>query len=51
LFVEYLNLGSSKDEDTAEEGKLILINYLQNLGYNTHIVGHDVFATMKQIQE
>jgi FkbM family methyltransferase len=51
LFVEYLNLGSSRDEDTAEEGKLTLINYLQNLGYNTHIVGHDVFATMKQIQE
>ena len=51
LFVEYLNLGSSKDEDTAEEGKQNLIKYLHDLGYNTHLVGHDVFATMKQVQQ
>lgn len=51
LFVEYLNLGPSKDEDTAEEGKQYLIKYLQNFGYNTYLVGHDVFATMKQMKQ
>ena len=51
LFVEYLNLGPSKDEDTSEQGKNILVNYLNNLGYNTYIVGHDVFATVKQIEQ
>lgn len=50
LYVEYLNLGSSKDEDTAEEGKANLIQYLESLGYNTHIVLHDIFATTKNIQ-
>jgi len=51
LFVEYLNLGSSKDEDTAEEGKLTLVNYLESLGYKTFVVGHDVFATIKEITQ
>jgi FkbM family methyltransferase len=51
LFVEYLHLGSSRNEDTCEEGKQNLINYLKNLGYNTHLIGHDVFATMKQFEQ
>lgn len=50
LFVEYLNLGSTKDEESSEQGKNNLIMYLQMiLGYKTYIVGHDIFATMKDI--
>lgn len=47
LFIEFLNLGSTKDEQTSEEGKDNLIKYLKNLGYNYHVVGHDIFATTK----
>ena len=51
LYVEYLNLGSSRDENTSHEGKENLINYLKNLGYNTHVVFHDIFATTKNIEQ
>lgn len=51
LFVEYLNLGSTRHEDTMEEGKQNLINYLNNLGYTCYLVGHDVFATTKQVEQ
>lgn len=47
LYVEYLNLGSSKKEDTKHEGKIVLENYLHNLGYETTVVHHDLFATKK----
>jgi FkbM family methyltransferase len=47
LYVEYLNLGSSKKEDTKHEGKILLENYLHNLGYETIMVHHDLFATKK----
>lgn len=49
LFVEFLNLGSTKDEQTSEEGKSNLISYLQNIGYQAHVVGHDIFATTKNL--
>jgi FkbM family methyltransferase len=51
LFVEFLNLGSSKKEDTSSEGKDILVDYLKNLGYNTHLIGNDIFATTKQYEQ
>lgn len=51
LLVEFLNLGSSKDEDTSEEGRVKAIELLQSFGYNTHIVHHDVFATMKVFEQ
>jgi FkbM family methyltransferase len=50
LFVEYLNLGTSKNEDTSEQGKDKLITVLQNLDYRTYVVGHDVLATIKNIE-
>lgn len=50
LFVEYLNLGSSKDEDTSSQGKETLVRILEQLGYKTFVIGHDVLATIKQIQ-
>lgn len=51
LYVEYLNLGSSKDEDTSEEGKQNLIQVCQSLGYNTYVVGHDILATTKVLEK
>lgn len=50
LLVEYINLGSSKDEDTCEEGKQILIDYLRDLGYNIHVVGIEILATTKNLK-
>ena len=47
LYVEYLNLGSSKKEDTMHEGKVLLENYLHGLGYETIVVHHDLYATKK----
>ena len=47
LYVEYLNLGSSKKDDTKHEGLVLLENYLHNLGYKTVMVHHDLFATKK----
>ncbi len=49
LYVEYLNLGSSKKEDTSDEGRVRLIKYLENLGYRTKIIHHDIFATARNI--
>jgi FkbM family methyltransferase len=49
LYVEYLNLGSDRKENTSHEGKDNLINYLQRLGYKTQVVAHDIFATIKNI--
>lgn len=51
LFVEYLNLGSTRHEDSMEEGKQVLINYLNNLGYTCYLVGHDVFATTRPVEQ
>lgn len=49
LYVEYLNLGPSKKEDTAEEGKARLIEYLTNLGYKCMVIHHDIFASCRDI--
>lgn len=51
LYVEYLNLGSSKKEDSSNEGKEILTNFLQSLGYNTFVVQHDIFASVRNVFE
>lgn len=50
LYVEYLNLGSSKNEDTSQEGRETLVKYLNDLNYTCYIVGHDIFATSKGTQ-
>jgi FkbM family methyltransferase len=47
LYVEYLNLGSSKKDDTKDEGRVRLEQYLHNLGYKTIVVHHDIFATKR----
>lgn len=47
LYVEFLNLGSSKDEDTVLEGKENLASFLNNMGFETYVVGNDMFATAK----
>ena len=44
LLVEYLNLGSSKDEKTSTEGFGILDTVLRDLGYRTKKIHHDIFA-------
>lgn len=49
LYVEYLNLGSSKKDDTSSEGLLVLEQYLHGLGYNTVAIHHDLFATKREI--
>lgn len=47
LYVEYLNLGSSKRQDTSNEGKAKLLEILNQLGYNSTTIGHDIFAASK----
>lgn len=47
LYVEYLNLGSSKKEDTLLEGKQYLVSVLNTMGYETFEIGHDIFGTAK----
>lgn len=49
LYVEYLNLGSTGVEDSSVEGRDRLINYLSPLGYKCMVVGHDIFATCRDI--
>lgn len=49
LYVEFLNLGSTGAEDSSEEGRDRLITYLTSLGYKGMIVGHDIFATCRDI--
>ena len=44
LLVEYLNLGSSKDEKTSIEGFGLLDTLLRDLGYRTQKINHDIFA-------
>ena len=39
LFVEYLHVGPTKKIDSREEGKNNLTRYLNNIGYNTYILG------------
>jgi len=48
LFVEYLNLGSSGDYKTRNEGQTILNKQLHEMGYTTFVVGHDMYATKKR---
>ena len=47
LFVEFLNLGSSRTGDTRYEGKDRLEAYLKNLGYTVVLVNHDLFASKR----
>ena len=49
LFVEYLNLGSSGKEDTLEEGRERLTKYLNDLGYRTMVIQHDIFASVRDV--
>lgn len=51
LLVEYLHLGSSKDEDTREQGKLRLVDYLDNFGYSSRVVGHDIYASTRNLKD
>ena len=50
LYVEFLNLGPSGDEDTSEQGYEKLNNILKEMGYNTMKVHHDIYATVKEIK-
>ena len=49
LYIEYLNLGSSKDEDTSDEGYEKLDKILKEMGYNTVKIHHDIYATVKPL--
>ena len=49
LYVEYLNLGDSQRQDTSDQGRAKLIEVLKKLGYSYMVVGHDIFATTKQV--
>jgi len=49
LYVEYLNLGSSKNEDTSDEGREVLTQYLHRLGYKTLVIQHDIFASVRDV--
>ena len=50
LYVEYLNLGPSGDEDTSDQGYEKLDKILKEMGYNTMKVHHDIYATMKELK-
>lgn len=47
LCVEYINLGSTKQEDTMEEGKSRLSYYLSRIGYDITIVNKNIHAIPK----
>jgi FkbM family methyltransferase len=49
LFVEYLNLGSSGDYKTRNEGQISLEKKFKELNYTTYVVGHDIYATKKNV--
>ena len=49
LYVEYLNLGPSKKEDTTDQGREFLTQYLQNLGYKTLVIHHDIYASVRDV--
>lgn len=50
LYVEFLNLGPSGDEDTSEQGYEKLDKMLKEMGYNTLRVHHDIYATVKELK-
>lgn len=45
LFVEYLNLGSSGDYKTRNEGQKKLEEKIKEFNYTSFVVGHDIYAT------
>ena len=49
LYVEYLNLGPSKKEDTSDQGRTILSNLLTGLGYKFTVIGHDIYASVRDV--
>ena len=49
LYVEYLNLGPTGEEASSSLGLVKLSHYLRELGYRCSPVGHDVFATKRNI--
>jgi FkbM family methyltransferase len=49
LYVEYLNLGSTKTEDSSNEGRETLTKYLHGLGYKTMVVHHDIYASVRDV--
>lgn len=44
LLVEYLNLGSTKDEKSSIEGFGLLDTILRDLGYHIKKINHDIYA-------
>lgn len=49
LFVEYLNLGSSRDYKTRNEGQILLEKKFKELNYSSYVFGHDIYATKKNV--